>query len=269
MIAADELGVPIDAVRVVHGDTDVVPLGGGTYGSRSAQQGGAAVRQAAVELVGRASAIAADRLEAATGDVVLADGRFHVAGTPARSVSWAEVAVHGAAAGTPLDVTSRFVAANATYPFGTHVAVVEVDVETGDARLVRLVACDDAGSLLNPLIAEGQIHGGIAQGVAQALLEQVVYDDDGNPQTANFATYSIVSAAELPMFEVVEHETPTPVNPLGAKGIGESGTIGSTPAVHSAVVDALAHLGVRHVEMPCTPERVWRAIRAAAASTHV
>jgi aerobic carbon-monoxide dehydrogenase large subunit len=269
MIAADELGVPMDAVRVVHGDTDLVPIGGGTYGSRSAQQGGAAVQQASVELVAGASAIAADLLEAAATDVVLTDGRFHVAGTPARSVSWAEVAGRGAAAGAPLDVTARFVASNATYPFGTHVAVVEVDVDTGDARVVRLVACDDAGRILNPLIGEGQIHGGIAQGVAQALLEQVVYDDDGNPQTGNFATYSIISATELPMFEVVEHETPTPVNPLGAKGIGESGTIGSTPAVHSAVVDALAHLGVRHIEMPCTPERVWRAIRDAGSVTNV
>jgi carbon-monoxide dehydrogenase large subunit len=184
-------------------------------------------------------------------------------------VSWAEVATQATAAGTPLDVESRFVAANATYPFGSHVAVVEVDVETGDARLVRLVACDDAGRILNPLIGEGQLHGGIAQGAAQALLEQVLYDADGNPQTGNFATYAFISAAELPMFEIVEHETPTPVNPLGAKGIGESGTIGSTPAVHSAVIDALAHLGVRHIEMPCTPERVWRAVSESSPAARV
>jgi carbon-monoxide dehydrogenase large subunit len=141
--------------------------------------------------------------------------------------------------------------------------VDEVDVETGMVRLDRLVACDDAGRILNPLIADGQIHGGIAQGVAQALLEQMVYDDDGNPLTANFADYTVISAVELPMFEIVEHETPTPVNPLGAKGIGESGTIGSTPAVQSAIVDALAHLGVRDIAMPATPERVWRAIQNA------
>jgi carbon-monoxide dehydrogenase large subunit len=269
MIAAEQLGVAMDAVRVVHGDTDLVPVGGGTYGSRSAQQGGAAVQQTSIELVRQASAFAADLLEAATGDVVLTDGRFHVAGTPARSVSWAAVAVQAAAGGTPLDAASRFVASNATYPFGTHVAVVEVDVQTGDARLVRLVACDDAGRILNPLIGEGQLHGGIAQGVAQALFEQVLYDADGNPQTGNFATYSFISATELPMFEIVEHETPTPVNPLGAKGIGESGTIGSTPAVHSAVIDALAHFGVRHIEMPCTPERVWRAIRDASPAHRV
>jgi aerobic carbon-monoxide dehydrogenase large subunit len=263
MIAADELGVPMASVHVVHGDTDVVPVGGGTYGSRSAQQGGVAVQLASVELVAQASALAADLLEAAAGDVVLTAGRFHVAGTPARAVTWADVASHATSSGTPLDAAARFVAANATYPFGAHVAVVEVDVELGHVRLVRLVACDDAGRILNPLIGEGQLHGGIAQGVAQALFEQVVYDDDGNPQTSNLADYTFISAAELPMFEIVEHETPTPINPLGAKGIGESGTIGSTPAVQSAVVDALAHLGVRHVEMPCTPERVWRAVREA------
>jgi carbon-monoxide dehydrogenase large subunit len=143
------------------------------------------------------------------------------------------------------------------------VAVVEVDTETGAARLVRLVACDDAGRVLNPLLAEGQRHGGIAQGAAQALYEHVAFDADGNPLTTNFADYAIVSAAELPSFELVDLETPTWVNPLGAKGIGESGTIGSTPAVHNAVCDAVAHLGVRHIDMPCTPERVWRAIRDA------
>jgi carbon-monoxide dehydrogenase large subunit len=143
------------------------------------------------------------------------------------------------------------------------VAVVEVDTETGAARLVRLVACDDAGRIVNPLLAEGQRHGGIAQGAAQALYEQVVFDADGNPLTTNFADYAIVSAAELPSFELAALETPTWVNPLGAKGVGESGTIGSTPAVHNAVCDAVTHLGVRHIDMPCTPERVWRAIRDA------
>jgi carbon-monoxide dehydrogenase large subunit len=158
---------------------------------------------------------------------------------------------------------SRFDAASPTFPFGAHVAVVEVDTETGHVRLVRHVACDDAGRILNPLLVEGQIHGGIAQGAAQALLEEVRFDDDGNPITSNLADYAMISAAELPSFEVVEMETPTPVNPLGAKGIGESGTIGSTPAVQSAVIDALSHLGVRHIDMPATPERVWRAIAAA------
>lgn len=263
MIVADELGVPMEAVAVVHGDTDLVPVGGGTYGSRSAQQGGVAVHQASTELVEVARALAADRFEAAVGDVVLDNGRFHVAGTPSIGMTWSEVAARADAQQTPLDVESRFIADNSTFPFGAHVAVVEVDIETGMVRLDRLVACDDAGRILNPLIADGQIHGGIAQGVAQALLEQMVYDADGNPLTANFADYTVISAVELPMFEIVEHETPTPVNPLGAKGIGESGTIGSTPAVQSAVVDALAHLGVRDIAMPATPERVWRAIQNA------
>ncbi|MFM9138766.1 MAG: xanthine dehydrogenase family protein molybdopterin-binding subunit, partial [Actinomycetota bacterium] len=158
---------------------------------------------------------------------------------------------------------TTFPSAGPTFPFGAHVAVVEVDVETGQVRHVRHVACDDAGRVLNPLILDGQIHGGIAQGAAQALLEEVRYDDDGNPITSNLADYAFISAAELPSFEVVHMETPTPRNPLGAKGIGESGTIGSTPAVQSAVVDAVAHLGIRHIDMPATSERVWRAINDA------
>jgi carbon-monoxide dehydrogenase large subunit len=161
-----------------------------------------------------------------------------------------------------LDVEGPFVAPGPTFPFGAHVAVVEIDTETGMARLVRHVACDDAGTVLNPLLFDGQVHGGIAQGVAQALVEEYAYDEEGNPLTGNFADYTFVSAAELPSFEVVPMETPTPYNPLGAKGVGESGTIGSTPAVQSAVVDALAHLGVRHLDMPATPERVWRAVEA-------
>jgi len=262
MIVADELGVSMEVIRVVHGDTDLVPVGGGTYGSRSAQQGGAAVHLATVDLLARAREIAADMLEASADDLVVADGGLHVAGTPTRVVALAEIAKEASRLDTPLDVENKFVAGNSTFPFGAHVAVVEVDVETGLVRLIRLIACDDAGRILNPLIAEGQIHGGIAQGVAQALYEEFVYDDDGNPLTTNFADYSIISAAELPMYEIVEHETPTTVNPLGVKGIGESGTIGSTPAVQSAVVDALAHLGIRHIEMPATPERVWRALQS-------
>jgi aerobic carbon-monoxide dehydrogenase large subunit len=158
---------------------------------------------------------------------------------------------------------TRFEAGSPTFPFGAHVAVVEVDTETGQVKFVRHVACDDAGRVLNPLLLEGQIHGGVAQGAAQALLEQVCYDSDGNPITSNLAEYAMISAAELPSIEIIHMETPTPVNPLGAKGIGESGTIGSTPAVQSAVIDALGHLGVRHVDMPTTPERIWQAIAAA------
>ena len=159
-----------------------------------------------------------------------------------------------------------FEASSPTFPFGAHLAVVEVDMETGRVELQRLVAVDDAGRILNPLMAEGQIHGGLAQGAAQALLEEVRYDDDGNPLTTNFADYAFVSAVEVPSFETVSMETPTPVNPLGAKGIGESGSIGSTPAVQNAVVDALSHLGVRHIDMPATSERVWRAIQGTVTS---
>jgi carbon-monoxide dehydrogenase large subunit len=260
-IASDELGIPLERIRFVQADTDEVEKGVGTFGSRSLQLGGAAVQKASVEVVTRARQIAADLLEAAPDDVVLDvdTGAFHVAGTPSVSRSWADVA---AAPGADLTVATDFQSAQPTYPFGAHVAVVEVDTETGEVRLQRLVACDDAGRIVNPMLAEGQRHGGIAQGIAQALYEEVRHDADGNPQTANLADYGMVSAAELPSFELVDMATPTWVNPLGAKGIGESGTIGSTPAVQSAVCDALAHLGIRHVDIPCTPERVWRAIQA-------
>jgi carbon-monoxide dehydrogenase large subunit len=262
MLASEETGIPMDRIDVVWGDTDLVPVGGGTMGSRSLQQGGAAVQKAAVELVDKARDVAARLLEAAKDDVVLDKdaGAFHVAGTPAVARSWAELAT---ADHESLKVDTTFSASMPTFPFGAHLAVVEVDTETGQVRHLRHIACDDAGRVLNPLLLDGQIHGGIAQGAAQALLEEVRYDGDGNPITGNLADYAFISAAELPSFEVVHMETPTFVNPLGAKGIGESGTIGSTPAVQSAAVDALSHLGVRHIDMPLTAERVWRAIQAA------
>ena len=262
MLASDALGIPMEQIRVVHGDTDLVARGDGTMGSRSLQLGGAAVTKVAAAVVDRAREVAAGLLEAAVDDVVLDtdNGRFHVAGVPAVHRSWGEVTE---AAGGLVEADGDFVADQPTFPFGAHVAVVEVDTETGDVRLHRMVACDDAGRIVNPLLADGQRHGGIAQGVAQALYEEVRFDADGNPQTSNLADYAMISAAELPSFELVDHATPTWVNPLGAKGIGESGTIGSTPAVQSAVVDALAHLGVRHVDVPCSPERVWEAIRSA------
>ena len=268
MLISDRTGVPMDRIEIVHGDTDVVPRGGVTGGSRSVQTNGVAMWQAAGLLVDEARRVAAELLEAAVDDVVLdtATGSFHVAGTPARTVGWADLAatLTAAAPDTPerrlLHAETDFDATGPTFPFGVHVAVVEVDADTGKVTLLRLVAVDDAGVILNPLLADGQVHGGIAQGVAQALMEGVVHDDDGNPRTGNFADFPVISAAELPMFERITMETPTPRNELGAKGIGESGTVGATPAVHNAVVDALAHLGVRHVDMPCTPERVWRAL---------
>ena len=270
MLVAEQMGVSIDDIEVVHGDTDVVPRGGGTMGSRSLQVGGAAVNQAAIDVVEKAKDLAADLLEADRNDVVLdkAKGRFHVIGTPAISRSWAELGETAVAReGGPLVAEVDLASPGATYPFGTHVSVVEVDTETGKVTLQRHVAVDDAGRIISPVLAEGQVHGGVAQGVAQALLEEMVYDGDGNPLTSTLADYSFISAAELPSFETRFTETPTPVNTLGAKGIGESGTIGSTPAVHNAVCDALAHLGVRHVDMPTTPVRVWSAIREAAGDT--
>jgi carbon-monoxide dehydrogenase large subunit len=268
-IVADRLGVPFGSVSVRHSDTAVVPRSEGTMGSRTLQVGGSAVLEAADLLVERARTLAAHMLEVAPDDVVLSDeGRFEVAGVPGSGVSWVELA--GAAAGAPnvesgLDIEHDFEIQDSTYPFGTHVAVVEVDAETGDARLIRHVAVDDCGVVLNPMLVEGQVHGGIAQGAAQALFEAVVYDDTGTPLTSNLATYAFPSAAELPSFETANTETPTPMNPLGAKGIGEAGTIGAIPAVQNAVIDALAHLGVRHLDMPMTPERVWRAISDARA----
>jgi carbon-monoxide dehydrogenase large subunit len=259
MIVSEVTGIAVERVTVVHGDTDRVPVGTGTFGSRSLQLGGAAVHGAAVEVVERARRLAAEQLEAAPDDVVLdaATGAFHVAGTPARSRSWAEVV---AAAGEPIDAAHVFQASAPTYPFGAHGSVVEVDVETGAVRLLRHVSVDDAGCVLNPLIVEGQRHGGIAQGIAEVLLEEFRYDADGNPLTTNFADYTAISAAELPSFELLDMETPTPVNPLGAKGIGESGTTGSMPAVHAAVLDALSHLGVTDLHPPVTPEKIWRAV---------
>ena len=264
MLVQEQTGIPMDRIELIWGDTDLVPVGTGTMGSRSLQQGGNAVFQVAGTLTEKAKAVAARLLEANEADVVLDKGRgvFHVAGTPAMSKSWADLAAAEKANGG-LSHDDVIGVPGATFPFGAHVAVVEVDTETGRVKHLRQVACDDAGKVLNPMLLDGQIHGGVAQGVAQALLEEVLYDADGNPTTSNLADYGFISAAELPNVEVVHMETPTPVNAIGAKGIGESGTIGSTPAIQSAVVDAVSHLGVKHIEMPCTAERVWQAINAA------
>jgi carbon-monoxide dehydrogenase large subunit len=262
MIIADRLGVAMDAVDIVHGDTDEVPSGGLTVGSRSVQVAGSSLVIAATKLADAARERAAELLEAAVEDVVLdaEAGTFHVAGSPVPAIGWTDVA---AAEGEPLVAISDFKASQPTFPFGAHVAVVDVDTETGKVTVQRIIAVDDAGTLLNPLIVDGQIHGGIGQGVAQALLEWMQYDEDGNPVTSNFADYPIITAAELPTYELVHMETPTWVNPLGAKGAGESGTIGSIPAVLNAVIDALAPLGVRHLDGPATPQRVWDAIQMA------
>jgi carbon-monoxide dehydrogenase large subunit len=265
MLVNHATGIAMDEIDFVFGDTDLVPVGGGTGGSRSLQAGGSAVKLAADEVVRLARLRAAEVLEASVDDIVLdrAAAAFHVAGTPSVRRGWAELAV---ASPDPLIAETNFVPDGATFPFGAHVAVVEVDTETGRVRLRQFVAVDDAGTILNPLLLEGQIHGGVAAGIAQALLEEIRYDEEGNPLTTNFSDYSIISAAELPSFEVVPMETPTTRNPLGAKGIGESGSIGSTPAVQNAVIDALSHLGIRHLDLPLSAERVWLAVRTAAGS---
>ena len=268
MLVADRTGVPFDRIEVVHGDTDIVPRGGITGGSRSAQKAGSAIAQASDQLVVEARRLAADLLEASADDVVLDTerGRFHVAGAPgATTVAWADVAATLTDDDGPgLKCESDFEGEGPTFPFGAYVAVVEVDLDTGSVHLQRIVTVDDAGTILNPLLAEGQVHGGLAQGLAQGLFEEFAYDDDGNPRTSTFADYMIPTAADLPSFETQLIETPSPNNPMGFKGIAESGTIGGPPAVQNAVVDALAHLGVRHIDMPLTPERVWRAITTVA-----
>ena len=265
MLVADRTGVPLDRIEVVYGDTDVVPRGGLTGGSRSAQKAGAAVAEATVALVEQARQVAAELLEATAVDVVLdtATGRFHVAGAPAaRAVDWTELAAHQGE-DRALQCEADFEGDGPTVPFGAYVAVVEVDPDTGAVELRRLVTVDDAGTIINPVLALGQVHGGLAQGVGQALFEEFSYDDDGNPQTTNLADYAFPSAAEMPSFECQLMQTPSPNNPLGAKGIAESGTVGAPPAVQNAVIDALAHLSVRHIDLPLTPERIWRAINSA------
>jgi carbon-monoxide dehydrogenase large subunit len=261
-IVADILDVPMESVDVVEADTGFVPRGDGTSGSRSLQLGGSAVLGAAQALLERGRRLAAEVLEASPDDVVaLGDGRLGVRGVPGSGLTWAALATAAGERGQAPLREDHDAFAEPSYPFGTHVAVAEVDLDTGEARLTRHVAVDDCGTQVNPMLVEGQVHGGIAQGAAQALFEEMVHDADGNPVTASLLDYAIPTANELPRFETAHTVTPSPLNPLGAKGIGEAGTIGSTPAVQNAVVDALAHLGVRHLDMPLTPEKVWRAAR--------
>ncbi len=271
MLASDVLGIPMDKITLVNSDTAKVSRGAGTLGSRSLQTAGSAIHLASEGVLDRAKQIAAHMLEASADDIVVGDGGLQVAGVPANSVSWADLAAaskdasklpDGMEAGA-LRHELDFDGTDSTFPFGAHVSVVEVDTETGGVKMLRHVAVDDCGRILNPLLVRGQQHGGIAQGAAQALYEHVQYDADGNPITSNLMDYAIPSAAELCSFETSNTETDSPRNPLGAKGIGESGTIGSTPAIHNAVVDAVSHLGVTHIDMPCTAERVWAAIQSA------
>jgi aerobic carbon-monoxide dehydrogenase large subunit len=257
-VAAAALEVAMERIIVLQSDTGVVASGDGSYGSRSLQLGGSAVRAACVALVEKAKDEAARLLEASIDDMERREGGFGVRGVPDSMVTWAALA-----ASKKLTAEEDFYQFDQTFPFGCHVAVVEVDIETGEARSIRHVAVDDCGTVLNPMLVEGQIHGGVLQGMAQALYEEFVYDPDGNPRTGTLTDYAIPTIGEVPIMETILTETPTPHNPLGAKGVGESGTIGATAAVQNAVVDAVSYLGVRHIDMPLHPMRVWEAIQTA------
>ena len=263
-IVADQLGVPLDDIRVLFNDTARVPTGVGTFGSRSAAIGGSAVLGASERVREKVIRIAADALEASPSDVEISQGRIGVKGVPDRTTTLDAIAARAYSGRVPdgdepgLEANRFFKPEGETFPFGMHLAVVEVDRETGKVTLVRYLAVDDCGRVLNPMMVDGQRHGGIAQGVGQALFEEARYDEAGQFTTSTLGDYALPRAVDFPEFELDRTVTPTPRNPLGAKGIGEAGTIGSTPAIVNAVVDALSHLGVDHVDMPARPERIWR-----------
>lgn len=267
-----ELGVALDRITVRHGDTAAVSAGTGTFGSRSAAVGGAAVQLAVVDVREKARQLAAHLLEAAPADIVVSDGQWQVRGVPGRGVTFAEIASAAYGDGRPkglepgLEATRYFQPPGLVFPFGCHIAVVEIDRETGSVALRRYISVDDCGRVLNPLLVEGQVHGGLAQGIAQALYEEIAYDEDGSLLTGNLTTYMLPTAPDLPSFTLDRTVTPSPINPLGVKGIGEAATIGSTPAVVNAVLDALGPLGVTTIDPPCTPEKVWLAIQRATGS---
>ena len=265
---ADGFGISIDDVDVVHGDTGLVPFGMGSYGSRSLAVGGTAIYLTIEKIKEKAKKIAAHKLEASEEDVEFDDGNWKVKGTD-KSVAFADVSLtayvpHDYPEGLEpgLEDNTFWDPTNFTFPFGTHICVVEVDPDTGKVTVLRYIAVDDVGNIINPMIVAGQIHGGVAQGAAQALWEGAVYDESGQLITGSMMDYSIPKAEDLPSIEIDHTVTPSPVNPLGVKGAGECGTIGSTACVANAVIDAVAHLGVRDIPMPMTPERVWKAIHS-------
>jgi aerobic carbon-monoxide dehydrogenase large subunit len=269
-IVAEKLGIEPDQVEVIHGDTDTGPFGMGTYGSRTLSVGGEAAARAAVKVQEKAKKFAAHMLEAAPEDIELADGRYQVRGSPDKGLPLGDIAL---AAYVPEDIpegmepgleeTSFYDPENFVWPFGAHAAVVDVDADTGKVEVSRYVAVDDCGRAINPLLIEGQVHGGIAHAIGQALFEQVVYNEDGQLVTGTFVDYALPTAAELPSFETDRTETPSPVNQLGVKGVGEAGTIAASPTMVNAVIDALRPLGVSYIDMPLTPMRVWQAIQEA------
>ena len=266
-IVADELGVPYEDVIVQFGDTQGTPFGYGTYGSRSAAVGGTAIYKSVAKIKEKSRKLAAHLLEAAEEDVVFENGKAFVRGAPDKSKTIQEIALQASVAyDLPqgmepyLDETTYYDPANCTFPFGTHICTVEIDPETGKVSVLRYIAVDDVGKVINPLIVDGQLHGGIAQGLAQALYEGVVYDENGQLITGSLMDYAIPKADMVPHYELARTETPSPVNPLGVKGAGEAGTIGSGVTVSNAVIDALSHLGIKHLDMPYTAEKMWRAI---------
>ena len=267
-IVAEILQIPLDRIEVKHGDTAIVREGIGTFGSRSAPVGGTAVLQSSEIVLEGARQIAAHLLEAAEADIRLEEGEFLVVGSPGHRVDWAEVAAAAYSESLPQDLQGklqyegRFEPEGETYPFGFHFCVIEIDPETGSVQILRYVSVDDCGHVINPMLVEGQVHGGIVQGIGQALFEEAHYDENGNLLTGTLMDYAVPKAHQVPSLETSRTETPTHLNPLGLKGIGEAATIGSTPAVVNAVVDALAHLGVEHLDTPLTPERIWQVMRA-------
>jgi aerobic carbon-monoxide dehydrogenase large subunit len=268
---ADQFGVPLEHITILHGDTGVVKQGIGTFGSRSQAVGGTALHMAGAKVKTKMAKFAAALLEAHEDDLVFQNGMIAVKGSPASGKSFASVASY-AYVPVPLpeglepglSEGAFFEPHNNTYPFGSHITMLEIDRETGETTLLKVVAVDDAGHLINPLIVEGQIHGGLAQGIGQALIEEVVYSDDGQLLTGSFMDYAIPRAIDFPHFELESTVTPTPVNPLGAKGVGEAGTLGSTPAVVAAAIDALGEFGVKHIDMMLRPEKLWRIIQGGA-----
>jgi carbon-monoxide dehydrogenase large subunit len=271
-LVADELGVPYEDIEVEHSDTKGAPFGFGTYGSRSLAVGGTAIHKSVAKIREKARLLAAHLLEAAVEDVIYENGKAYVKGSPEAAKTIQDIALQAhiaydlpAGMEPGLEAITYYDPPNCTFPFGTHISVVEVDRDTGHVDLIRYVAVDDVGNVINPLIVDGQLHGGIAQGVAQAMWEGAVYADNGELVTATMNDYAVPKASMFPMYELDRTVTTTPVNPMGAKGAGEAGTIGSTPCVANAVIDALSHLGIKHLDMPYTPERVWRAMTAATA----
>jgi carbon-monoxide dehydrogenase large subunit len=267
-IVADELGVELDEITVLHGDTAVVESGVGTFGSRATAVGGTAVLQAAERVKEKAREIAAHLFEADPEDIVFNGGRFSFKGVPKKNLTLKQIAREAQAAKKlpkgmklGLSAAATFEPSNFTFPFGAHVCVVEVDPESGEIAIKKYVAVDDCGKVINPLLVDGQIHGGIVQGLGQALFEEVIYEENGQLITGSLMSYALPHAENLPRLQLARTKTPTPVNPLGAKGVGEAGTIGSTPAIVNAVVDALSPFGVTHIDMPLKPEKIWRLCR--------